>query len=101
LIPRSALADNNAAIDKYDVIFVGFPIWAYVAPPIINVFLESYDFSNKVVIPFATSGGSDLGRTIEKLKPSITSTTVLHEGKIINGTPSKEDLAVWVASLNI
>ena len=55
---RPALADKNAAIDAYNTIFVGFPIWWYVAPTIINTFLETYDFSGKRIILFATSGGS-------------------------------------------
>ena len=67
LSSRPAIADHLADMEKYDVIFVGFPIWWYVAPTIINTFLESYDFSRKTIIPFATSGGSGMGRTNEKL----------------------------------
>ncbi|MDR0746337.1 MAG: NAD(P)H-dependent oxidoreductase, partial [Helicobacteraceae bacterium] len=55
---RPAIADRNANIADYDMIFVGFPIWWYVAPTIINTFLESYDFSGKIIVPFATSGSS-------------------------------------------
>lgn len=67
---RPAIAEQLPDMEKYDIIFVGFPIWWYVAPTIINTFLESYDFSGKTIIPFATSGGSNLGRTNDKLKPS-------------------------------
>lgn len=66
-LSRPAIADRLPDMDKYGIIFVGFPIWWYVAPTIINTFLESYDFSGKTIIPFATSGGSDLGRTNDKL----------------------------------
>lgn len=67
---RPTIAEKLADMEKYDVVFVGFPIWWYVAPTIINTFLESYDFSGKTIIPFATSGGSGMGKTNEKLGPS-------------------------------
>jgi flavodoxin len=98
---RPAIADKNANIAAYDVVFVGFPIWWYVAPTIINTFLESYDFSGKIIVPFATSGGSGLGKTNEKLRPSISGTAILKEGKLLNGKPSKETLKAWVESLNL
>ena len=62
---RPAIADKNADISAYDTIFVGFPIWWYIAPTIINTFLESYDFSGKTIILFATSGGSGFGKTVD------------------------------------
>ncbi|MFP3043192.1 NAD(P)H-dependent oxidoreductase [Treponema primitia] len=95
---RPALADKNANIAAYDVIFVGFPIWWYVAPTIINTFLESYDFSGKTIIPFATSGSSGLGKTKEKLQPSVSGTAIWKEGKLLNGKPSQDTLARWVES---
>ncbi|GHU98947.1 flavodoxin [Spirochaetia bacterium] len=98
---RPAVADTNANIASYDVVFVGFPIWAYVAPTIINTFLESYDFSGKVIIPFATSGSSGLGKTTEKLQPSVSGTAIWKEGKLLNGKPSQDVLAAWVESLNL
>lgn len=98
---RPAIADKNAAIPEYDVIFVGFPVWWYVAPTIINTFLESYDFSGKTIILFATSGGSGFGKTVDELKCSISETTVIKEGKLLNGNPSVEELHTWVRSLNI
>ena len=60
---RPAIADKVEHMEQYDTVYVGFPIWWYVAPTIINTFLESYDFSRKTVIPFATSGGSGMGKT--------------------------------------
>ena len=60
---RPAIAKKRDNMDGYDTIFVGFPIWWYVAPAIINTFLESYDLTGKTIIPFATSGGSGMGRT--------------------------------------
>ena len=61
--PRPAIAEKVANMEQYEAVFVGFPIWWYVAPTIINTFLESYDFSGKTIIPFATSGGSGMGKT--------------------------------------
>lgn len=65
---RPAIAAKRDNMDEYDTIFVGFPIWWYIAPTIINTFLESYDLKGKTIIPFATSGGSDMGKTHENLR---------------------------------
>lgn len=79
---------------------MGFPIWWYVAPTIINTFLESYDFSGKTIIPFATSGGSGLGRTNDKLKPSCPGAILLN-GRMLNGGISEDALKKWVEDLNL
>ena len=67
---RPQLADTDAKIEQYDRILLGYPIWWYMAPTIINTFLESYDFSGKSIILFATSGGSGFGKSVEELSPS-------------------------------
>ena len=84
----------------YETIYVGFPIWWYQAPHIIETFLESYDFSGKTVIPFATSGGSGMGKTNEKLAPSCPGAKLLH-GKVFNSYSSKADLSAWVETLSL
>lgn len=94
---RPALADKDAHVENYDEIFIGFPIWWYVAPTIINTFLESYDFSGKKVILFATSGGSGFGNTVKELKPSAPGAEII-EGKLLNGA-SKAVIEQWVKSL--
>lgn len=81
-------------MDEYDVVFVGFPIWWYVAPTIINTFLESYDLSGKTVIPFATSGGSGMGKTNSELAPSCKGAK-LKEGKRFPASASVSDLKKW------
>ena len=91
---RPKLADKNAKIADYDVIFIGFPIWWYVAPHIINSFLESYDFSGKKVVVFATSGGSGFGNTVKELQPSAPKAQII-EGKLLNGRIDKAELAKW------
>ncbi len=98
---RPPTADSSADIASYDVIFLGFPIWWYVAPTLINTFLESYDFSGKIIVPFATSGSSGMGETVEKLRPSVSGTAVWKEGKVLNGWLSKDLLAAWVDSLGV
>jgi len=81
---RPELADNNADISGYDTIFIGFPVWWYIAPTIINTFLESYDFSGKRIVLFATSGGSRFGRAVEYLQKSASKAEII-EGEILNG----------------
>lgn len=98
---RPALADKNANVEAYDVIFLGFPIWWYIAPTIINTFLESYDFSGKTIVLFATSGGSGFGKTVENLTGSVSDTAKIVEGKLLNGRQNKEDIAKWVAGLGL
>ena len=97
---RPSLADKNAHIEDYDTIFLGFPIWWYTAPTIINTFLESYDFTAKTIILFATSGGSGFGKTAADLKDSAAG-AVIRDGKLLNRRQSKESLAAWVNSLSV
>lgn len=97
---RPAISGKIADMGKYDVIFVGFPIWWYVAPTIVNTFLESYDFKGKTIIPFATSGGSGMGKTNERLSGSCPG-AVLLPGKLLNGIRSERELRMWVESLDI
>lgn len=91
---RPAISGKVSNMADYDVIFVGFPIWWYVAPTIINTFLESYDFSGKTIVPFATSGGSGMGKTNEKLLPSCQGATLL-QGKMLNGRFDTAALKEW------
>lgn len=98
---RPAIAEKCSNISEYDVVYVGFPIWWYVAPTIINTFLESYDFSGKTIVLFATSGGSGFGKTVSELKGSVSDTTVIKEGKVFNSGISKEQLLSWVNSLGL
>lgn len=97
---RPAIRYRRDNMNDYDTVFIGFPIWWYVAPTIINTFLESYDLSGKTIIPFATSGGSGMGKTNEKLKPSCPGAKLL-DGKVWNGKASKAELSDWVVGLKI
>lgn len=95
---RPAIAAPCSNLADYDTIFVGFPIWWYVAPTIINTFLESGDFSGKKIVLFATSGGSGFGKTVANLKDSAPDATIV-EGKLLNGTQSVAGLKSWVDSI--
>lgn len=94
---RPELAGKDAKIDQYDEIIIGFPIWWYVAPTIINTFLEAYDFSGKKIILFATSGGSGFGNTVKELKPSAPGAEIC-EGKILNHA-SEQEIKKWLETL--
>ena len=95
---RPEISDTDVKVDKYDEIILGFPIWWYVAPTIMNTFLESYDFTGKKIVLFATSGGSGFGNTVSELKPSA-SDAVIVEGKVFNKA-TKQEIAKWVKSIS-
>lgn len=95
---RPAIARERDNMEDYDTIFVGFPIWWYVAPTIINTFLESYDLTGKTIIPFATSGGSGMGKTNEKLLPSCKGAKLL-DGMVLKAGVSVAELDKWVEEI--
>lgn len=95
---RPAIAGKRDNMDDYGTVFVGFPIWWYVAPHIINTFLESYDLTGKTIVPFATSGGSDMGKTNEKLQPSCPNSKLI-EGKVFKAHSSKAEITAWANAL--
>ena len=72
-VPVKGRVEN---FEEYERIYIGFPIWYYAAPNVVNTFCKDYDFSGKEVYVFATSGGSDIGKTAEKLNPYLKGTTV-------------------------
>ena len=81
---RPEIKKDDFSIKEYDTVFLGFPIWWYIAPTIVNTFLEKHDFSNKKIILFATSGGSGFGKTVQNLKPSVSDSTTIIEGDVLN-----------------
>ena len=98
---RPEIKPTDAKVADYDEILIGFPIWWYVAPTIINTFLEAYDFSGKIIVLFATSGGSDFGKTATQLAKSVPPSAAIKEGRLLNGHVEKEELKDWIASLNL
>lgn len=93
---RPEIAEKLSNMEDYDTVFIGFPIWWYVAPHIINTFVESYDLSEKKIIPFATSGGSGMGKTVEVLK-KLCPNTNWDDGKMLNRL-SDSELEKWAKS---
>ena len=96
---RPEITDKNTDVSAYDKIFLGFPIWWYTAPTIINTCLESGDFAGKEIILFATCSSSGFGSSVTDLKKSVPESTVIKEGKILNGNPSVDELKAWVDTL--
>ena len=95
---RPELAGTCKSIADYDTVFVGFPIWWYVAPTIVNTFLESCDLTGKTVVPFATSGGSGMGGTNKALAPSCKGSRLL-EGKVFRSSTDAQTLRKWAGTL--
>lgn len=96
---RPAIAHAVDNMDSYDTIFVGFPIWWYVEPRIIDTFLESYNFAGKTIVPFATSGGSGLGRAPKRME-KITTGANVRAGKTLNAL-SASAINAWVQELGL
>lgn len=94
---RPAIGNRVENLEKYDTIYVGFPIWWGTAPTIINTFLESYDTSGKVIIPFATSGGSDYGDTEKDLRVSAPDAT-FRQGKVLNNAADAQ-VTEWIETV--
>lgn len=94
-----AIVNQVRDMDTYDTVFIGFPIWWYVAPTIVNTFLEAYNFTGKTVIPFATSGGSGMGRTEEILKACCSPETRWLPGKRLASRTSEVDVRRWIEDL--
>lgn len=97
---RPAMAGEMPELSGVDRVFVGFPIWWYQAPRIIQTFLESADFSGKTVIPFCTSGGSGLGKTVEILRASCSPQTKWQQGKRFSSRAGSAEIKAWLDSLN-
>lgn len=95
---RPAIANQVENMEQYDVIYVGFPIWWYVAPTIINAFLESYNLEGKVIVPFATSGSSGMGGTNADLKDSCKGAE-LKEGRRFSSNARAEELKAWAEKI--
>ena len=92
---RPEMIKDDFSVKDYETIYLGFPIWWYIAPTIVNTFLEKHDFSNKKIILFATSGGSRFGKTIEYIKPSLSGFTQVIEGDVLNHWSDINALKTW------
>lgn len=95
---RPAIIKNDVCLCEYETVYVGFPVWWYTAPTIVNSFLESYDFSGKKIVLFATCGSSGFGKALEDLKASAPGSEMC-EGVILKGTDSLDVIKEWVENL--
>lgn len=92
---RPGILNKLDSIEKYEIIYLGFPIWWGIAPNIIYTFLESYDFNGKRIIPFATSGGSGMGNTVYILKKSVSEDTIIEDGDVITKYITDKQINSW------
>lgn len=97
---RPEISERISNMADYDTVFIGFPIWWYVSPRIINTFVESYDFSGKTIVPFCTSGGSGIGSSASNLEQLASGATWL-DGRRLNGSDSQDTVMEWVNSLGL
>lgn len=98
---RPDIAGNSISIDEYDTILLGYPIWHGQAPRIINTFLETYDFSNKTIIPFCTSHSSGIGSSATNLQSLTSDTSTWLEGRRFNSTTEQEKIKQWLSEFDI
>ena len=98
---RPPIADVNAGAEKYNEIILVFPIWWYVAPTIINTFLESYQLKNKRIVLFPTSGSSGFGSTAKELKPSVDASTTIEEGIVTHSKSNRQEVEGWAKKYNL
>lgn len=82
-------------MEQYDTVYIGFPIWYWCAPNIVNTFVKQYDFTGKKIYLFATSGGSDIGKTAEKLRPYLGNEAEIIDARVVNNWPEKDELLKW------
>ena len=97
---RPAIARTVENLADYDVVFVGFPVWWYVEPRIIDTFLEAHDFSGKTIVPFATSGGSGLGKAPQRMQ-ALAAGAKVTDGKMLNGRLGADELRSWASGLGL
>ena len=100
LSSRPTIVGEVAHMEEYGVVFVGFPVWWYIAPTIINTFLESYDLAGKVIVPFATSGGSGIGNCEKNLRREYPGME-WKKGKLLNGRITKGFVEEWLNTIGL
>lgn len=98
---RPAISGGVENMDDYEVVFIGYPIWWGNSPKIVSTFLESYDFSNKTIIPFCTSGSSEIGSSATDLESLCSDTAVWISGERFGGSEDKTEIENWVNGLGL
>ena len=95
---RPEITNDKVDLSGVETVFLGFPIWWYIAPTIVNTFLEANDFSGKRIVLFATSGGSDFGKTVQFLKNSVSHDTEIVEGRVFSSRADDKDITDFAKS---
>ena len=95
---RPEITNDKVDLSGVETVFLGFPIWWYIAPTIVNTFLEANDFSGKRIVLFATSGGSDFGKTVQFLKNSVSPDTEIVEGRVFSSRADDKDITDFAKS---
>lgn len=98
---RPKISGKIENLDKYENIFIGYPIWWGEAPRIMSTFMESYDFSNKTIIPFCTSASSDIGNSADALKKICSDKAKWLDGERFSGNATNNEVDTWIKSLKI
>ena len=98
---RPAIKGRVENMSQYDAIFVGFPIWWGREPSVVDTFLTAYDFSGKKIIPFCTSGGSDIGKTADRIRSLVGEKACVDAGRRLGGDLSEADLKIWMEGLKL
>ena len=98
---RPPVAEEVADMERYDAVFVGFPIWWGREPSVVDTFLTGYSFDGKTIVPFCTSGGSGIGKTAERIRSLVGSGAKVEEGMRLGGEISEEDLRLWTEGLGL
>ena len=98
---RPAVTGQVENMAQYDIVFVGFPIWWGREPSVVDTFLDAYDFADKKIVPFCTSGGSGIGETAKRIWEIVGAKAMVEEGTRLGGTVSEEDLKTWTAGLGL
>lgn len=96
---RPGISTTVSDMGQYDCLFLGFPVWWYREPSIIDTFLEAYDFSGKTIVPFCTSGGSGLGETVGNMR-SLAKEADVRDGKRFSSGVAEEELKTWVSGMS-
>lgn len=98
---RPAVTGKVEDMAKYDVVFVGFPVWWGREPSVVDTFLDAYDFAGKKIVPFCTSGGSGIGETAKRIQEIVGAEVTVEKGTRLGGTVSEKDLETWTADLRL
>ena len=97
---RPAIASRVENMDQYDIVFVGFPVWWYREPSIVDTFLEAYDFSGKTIVPFCTSGSSDIGDTAVRMREIVGDDAKVLPGRRFSANATIAQLKDWADKIN-